>query len=456
MQLYLLEIQDEPLLGTRRERQIARQLERSRRQYLHTLLPTDFVLRKVASLLAQVEDGTLRLDRTANLSVADKVKRSRLRKRMGPAWRDLTALLQRNGEEFRRVVDRRLPTAQRQASWHAMRQRRRQVVEQVERLELRMQCFEPLLVQLVELSREMSTLQKNADRMAGVSRDPQPAECRRQLRRLMWLTRESPRTLARHVRQALVARRRYLRARRLLAISNLRLVVSIAKPYQGLGLSLQDLIQEGNVGLLRAVDKFEVERGNKFSTYATWWIRQSITRALADQVRTIRLPSHMQAPFKRVQHAAHQFLAEHGREPTAEQLAALGGLPAHDAECLLRLTRPPLSLDTTPRHAPDADLRDLLIDPRPNDPMAGVAQQVLKQELEQALELLDERARRVLQLRYGLSDGHSRSLAEVGRLMHLSHETVRLIEKNAFASLRENPKVAPLLELTGTVRSAAQ
>ena len=184
----------------------------------------------------------------------------------------------------------------------------------------------------------------------------------------MWLTRQTPRELARRLRRTLEYRRQYLAARQTLTVGNLRLVVSLAKHYQPWGLSLQDLIQEGNIGLLRAIDKFEHRRGHKFSTYAVWWIRQAITRALADQGRTIRVPFHLQAPLKQVRQATHAYLIEHGREPAPEELAALCGLPLSETQHLARLSYAPLSLDQPAENSQGRSLGEMLADSRPQDP----------------------------------------------------------------------------------------
>lgn len=448
LQLYLTDVSQEPLLGDEQERVITRQMALARSRYVRTLLRSDFVLRGTAHMLKLIRDGRLRFDRTVNLWVVDEVRKQALRAQIVPAIETLETILKQNALSFRTVVDRNTPRDDRQAAWSDIQQRRLQAIEVVDRVELRLQCFDPLLVRLVKHCERMLAIKDELELFEGNGHPQQDQQQRREFRRLMWLTRESPKTLAQHVRHTLSARRLYLIARHRLAVSNLRLVISVAKSYRTWGLSFQDLIQEGNIGLMRAVDKFEYQRGHKFSTYAIWWIRQGITRALAEQVRAIRLPFHLHGPFKRVQNATHQFLVEHGREPELEQLAQLTGLSLKDVACLVKLNRTPLSLDRPNEQEHEgSNLRDLLADPRHEDPLLRMTQESLRVELADALCDLGQRERDVLQLRYGLKDGRSRSLIEVGELLNVSRETVRLAEKRAFNLLRSNLDLKPLFDL---------
>ena len=259
------------------------------------MMATDFMLQAALKLLQQVRDKQLRLDRTIEVSVTNAAEKKAIMKRIVPNTRTLGHLLARNRSDYMAAINKSLPMRRRRAAWRNLVIRRNKAVRLVEEMNLRTNKLQPIFEKLRRSANRMTEIRQilaepHRLAMAGM---PSADELRNELRHLMRLTYETPKTLDRRIDRCDTLRDDYDAAKRVLSAGNLRLIVSIAKKYRNRGLSFLDLIQEGNTGLMRAVDKFEHARGYKFSTYATWWIRQAITRSIADQARTIRIPVHM-------------------------------------------------------------------------------------------------------------------------------------------------------------------
>jgi RNA polymerase primary sigma factor len=388
----------------------------------------------------------LRLDRTIEVSVTNIAEKKAIMRRIRPNLETLVHLLRQNQADFRKALSKSLPHAARCQAWRRLARRRDKAVRLIEELNLRAPRLQPLLDKLTEIGKRMDSLRSQLAEYAGnAAAAGHTAELRQELRYLMRLTLESPSSLMRRIGRTAQYQKAYDAAKRDLSAGNLRLVVSIAKRYRNRGLSFLDLIQEGNTGLMRAVDKFEHARGYKFSTYATWWIRQAITRAIADQSRTIRVPVHMIDAMTRVRTVTRELVQEHGCEPTVEATAAAAGLSLEDTRCILKMSRQPLSLDQPVGDHDDSYFGEFLEDPRDDDPLYDFNQQLLKNRLADVLLGLTYREREILRLRYGLTDGYAYTLEEVGKIFSVTRERVRQIEAKAVRKLQQPYRSRDLL-----------
>ena len=439
VRMYLTQMGEIPLLTRREEILLAKRIEETRRRFRSKLLENHYVLVEAYKTLKRVHRGELPFDRTVQVSVTDRLEKEQILGRLPHNLKTLSVLLRRNCHDWRIALSKSTSPERRQEAWQSLAHRRRRAVRLVEELGLRTQRIENRIGLLEKFNNRVTELDLLIKQSRGKNKQCREDRERflQERRQILTACQETPTSLRNRVELLKRVYSEYQQAKRELSEGNLRLVVSIAKKYRNRGLSFLDLIQEGNAGLMRAVDKFEYRRGFKFCTYATWWIRQAITRAVADQSRTIRIPVHMVETMSRVRNVARQLLQELGREPTIEETARRAETTIEEARRVLAMSRYPISLDRPVGNSEDSQFGDLLPDGTAESPAIGAAQDMLRDRINNVLKSLSYREREIIKLRYGLGDGYTYTLEEVGRIFKVTRERVRQIEAKAVRKLQQ-------------------
>lgn len=437
VRMYLTQMGEIPLLTREQEIFLAKKIEITRKRFRRALLESDFALQTAYDVLKKVNDGELPFDRTIKVSMTEGLEKTQILGRMPHNLKTLEFLRQQDNAEFAILLDPEASEAKKAEAENNLKVRRRKMVTLIEELSLRTQRLQPSLRRLEQISARMQQILQDLERMRSFkgSKDER-ANLLKELDDYQRMTLETPASLK--ARLECIERRfiAYEQAMRDLSGGNLRLVVSIAKKYRNRGLSFLDLIQEGNTGLMRAVDKYEYRRGYKFSTYATWWIRQAITRAIADQARTIRIPVHMIETMSKLRKIGKQLVQEKGREPTIEETAEAAGVSVEEARRVLKIHRQPISLDRPVGESEDSYFGDFIEDNSTDSPVNAATQEMLKDKIDGVLKTLTYREREIIKLRYGLGDGYTYTLEEVGRIFKVTRERVRQIEAKAVRKLQ--------------------
>lgn len=437
IRMYLSQMAEIPLLTREEEIALAKKIEITRKQFRRTLLESDYAMRATVQTLHRVHRGELPFDRTIKVSLTERLTKEQITARMPHNLRTLDVLIRQNKFDFELMVRKSTSPRLKAEVRRRFIRNRRKCLELVEELSLRSRRVTPLLKHLEEISRRMNFIRARLAELGNdaVSRD-EAADLRQEQRELMLVTQESPTSLHNRMVKARRHFEEYEATKRQLSSGNLRLVVSIAKKYRNRGMSFLDLIQEGNTGLMRAVDKYEYRRGFKFSTYATWWIRQAITRAIADQARTIRIPVHMIDVLSKLRQAQKSLTQDLKREPTYEEISKATEIPLEEVRRVMDIGRHPVSLDRPVGEGEDSSFGEFIEDGDSHNPVRSAAGSILRGKIDELLKTLTYREREIIRLRYGLVDGYSYTLEECGRIFKVTRERVRQIEAKAVAKLQ--------------------
>jgi RNA polymerase primary sigma factor len=437
IRMYLSQMAEIPLLKREEEISLAKKIEVTRKRFRRTVLGCNMALRSTLGTLIKVHKGILPFDRTIKVSLTECLTKEQISQRMPLNLRTLRHLAEQNATDFRCMLNRTMPAEMRDEVRKRFIRRRRKMLTLIEELSLRTRRVQSMKRQMEATLRRMKEIRSRLRCLIGnPATKEKRANLRKELRDLMIMAQESPRSLELRVETLRRQYQDYEQVKRQLSGGNLRLVVSIAKKYRNRGLSFLDLIQEGNTGLMRAVDKYEYRRGYKFSTYATWWIRQAITRAIADQARTIRIPVHMIDVLSKLRNTAKRLLQEMGHEPTIEETAEAAELSMDETRRVLSMGRHPVSLDRPVGESEDSSFGEFIEDGGLPRPEKAAGNELLREKIESLLKTLTYREREIVRLRYGLGDGYTYTLEEVGRIFKVTRERVRQIEAKAVKKLQ--------------------
>jgi len=426
------------LLTREEEIKLAKKIELTRKRFRRKVLESELSLNAALKILKDVQNGELAFDRTLRGNSSIDLKKSDLEFRLAENISTLEKILAKNNEDFELYLKATPGTPERTKLAKKIRSRRKKCVILLEELGLQTKKIRPMMQELEKISTKMQDCINELGSIPPTALDQasRVSKLNRELDYLIHKTHESPEKLSRRVRHMTQRCEEYEQAKRRLSSGNLRLVVSIAKKYRNRGLTFLDLIQEGNTGLMKAVEKYEYRRGFKFSTYATWWIRQAITRSIAEQARTIRIPVHMIETMSRLRNVSKKLIQKKGREPTIEEIADATGVSVDDTKKVMKIARIPISLDRPIGETEDSYFGDFIEDEGAESPVTAATHEMLKDRIEKVLQTLTYREREIIKLRYGIGDGYTYTLEEVGKLFNVTRERVRQIEAKAVRKLQ--------------------
>jgi len=458
VRMYLTQMGEIPLLSREDELRLAKRIEITRKRFRTKVLESPIAVIEAIQILEDVKNGELAFDRTLKADSAIDVSKFEVLDRLPQVIDRIRSTVFDSHECFDKLNNHHLTSKIREKTRFRLRDNQRRCVVMLEEMNIQSKKIKPMMEKLESLSRKLDEVTTEIeDIKSGHGNKIKLQALKKELDQIQAQTLEGAEDLRSRVRDIRERFEDYEKTKRKLSSGNLRLVVSIGKKYRNRGLSFLDLIQEGNTGLMKAVEKYEYRRGYKFSTYATWWIRQAITRAIADQARTIRIPVHMIETMTKLRNVAKKLAQRNGREPSLEEIANESQISLEETKRVLKIAKHPISLDRPIGEGDDSYFGDFIEDESAESPVSAATHEMLKEKIETVLQTLSFREREIIKLRYGIGTGYTYTLEEVGRIFKVTRERVRQIEAKAIRKL-QHPIRSRKLEgfLEGILRKSAE